>query len=170
MSPASPVALRPATADDAARVCAFGARIIPAHYTPLIGPDAAARQVRDWWSAEHLERVAGAGRLLVAETPTHGVVGVAQWGDGADGPALYKLYLDPTHRGGGLGRRLLAAVTAALPADTRHLDVEHFAANTRAGEFYAREGFGVIRVAPDPDGDPRRAVVWRRRMLAAGEA
>ena len=49
----------------------------------------------------------------------------------------------PRHRGRGLGRRLLDALIAQLPADARRLYIEHFVANHRAGTFYEREGFTV---------------------------
>jgi hypothetical protein len=45
------------------------------------------------------------------------------------------------------------------------LYIEHFAANERAGAFYEREGYGVERTEPSPNGDPALAVVWRVRRL-----
>ena len=62
-------------------------------------------------------------------------------------------------------RRLIDALVAQLPPDADQVDVEHFAANERAGAFYEREGFAIERIEPSASGDPRRAVVWRSRRL-----
>ena len=83
---------------------------------------------------------------------------------GAD-HVIYKLYVDPAHRGRRVGPRLLQALIAQLPEDAERVFLEHFAANQRAGAFYEREGFVVDRVEPAPD--PALAVVWRVRDLPA---
>lgn len=158
------VEIRSAAAADVGAVCAFGRAHIPAHYAPLIGAEAAERQVASWWSEEAIRTAIERGVLLVA-TVAGRVVGVAQWGTAEAGPVIYKLYVDPTIRGQGLGPRLVDAVIAAVPPDATRLGVEHFAANARAGQFYEREGFAVERVDPHPD-DPRLDVVWRSRALA----
>jgi hypothetical protein len=61
---------------------------------------------------------------------------------------------------------LIDALAEHLPDDAQRLCVEHFAANTRAGVFYEREGFAVERVEPSPSGDPALDVVWRVRRVS----
>ncbi len=161
------VDVRAATPDDVPAVRAFGERHVVAHYAPLIGAEAAHAQVRDWWTDAHLRGAADAGTLVVAESAGH-VVGVAQRGRYGDEHVVYKLYVDPALRGRGLGPRLVAALTAALPPGVEQLWIEHFAANERAATFYQREGFTIRRVEPAPDGDARRAVVWRVKRLVTG--
>ncbi|MEV1115828.1 GNAT family N-acetyltransferase [Actinosynnema sp. NPDC049800] len=156
--------VRDAGPDDAAAVRRFGEEHVPAHYTPLIGAEAAADQVRRWWDEARLAAAAADGLLVVAEIDGQ-LVGVGQRGRlGADHVA-YKLYVHPGHRGHGLGPALLDALTRRLPADADRLWIEHYAANARAAAFYEREGFTVQRVEPGPGGDPALAVVWRARPL-----
>lgn len=163
--PGDDALIRPADVDDVAAVCSFGEAHVPAHYAPLIGAEAACRQVTGWWRPEQIHAAAVAGRLLVAETPSVGVVGVAQHAvDGAEA-VIYKLYLDPGFRGRGLGPHLIAAVVGSLPAGVDRLCIEHFAGNNRAGAFYEREGFEVERVDPNPSGRSELDVVWRARDL-----
>jgi GNAT superfamily N-acetyltransferase len=147
---------------DVAAICAFGRAHIPAHYTPLIGESAADSQVRDWWSEDAISPAVAAGRIVLLEQDDR-LTGVAQWGPSGDRYAVYKLYLRPGARGRGLGRLLLTAVEAALPADADIIRIEHFAANRAAGRFYEREGFDVVGVDPAADGDRRGDVVWRER-------
>jgi len=156
------VLVRQATLYDVAPVRRFGERVIPPHYTPLIGAAAAEGQVDGWWTLTQIHAAVALGLMVVAEADGQ-VVGVGQRGRSGDDHVVYKLYVDPEHRGHGLGPRLLAALIEQLPADTDRLWIEHFAANERAGAFYEREGYTVERTEPSPDGDPALAVVWRAR-------
>jgi GNAT superfamily N-acetyltransferase len=160
--------VREATAADVEGICRFGEAVIPEHYAPLIGPAAAAAQVRDWWRVERISAAVTDGLVVLAERGDQ-LVGAAQRGRSGDDHVIYKLYLQRDARGHGLGRRLIDALVAQLPAGAQCLCVEHFAANERAGAFYEREGFAVERVDASPSGDPRLAVVWRARKLARGK-
>lgn len=156
--------MRPAVPSDVPRICAFGQQHVGRHYTPLIGPEAASRQVRTWWNPERIGAAVAAELVVVADGATE-LAGVGQRGyDGVD-HVIYKLYLHPGHRGHGLGPQLVDALVGQLPADAERLCVEHFAANVRAGAFYEREGFQVERVQPSPSGESAMDVVWRVRRL-----
>ena len=158
--------VRKATHHDVAAICRFGEVHVRPHYAPLIGVAPADEQVRTWWNPEYVDRVVARGWVVVAEADRK-LVGVGQRGlNGAD-HVVYKLYLDPEHRGRGLGPRLLGELIGQLPADADRLYVEHFVANARAGAFYDREGFTVERIEPSPAGDPALGVVWRARPLSA---
>ncbi len=184
------VAVRDAALDDVAAICRFGELHIPPHYTPLLGAQAAADQVRHWWSPAAISAAVEAGLVVVAETPDGAggphtastgrepvtgrrepvpdgpeIVGVAQHGRSGADHVVYKLYVHPAYRGRGLGLQLLREVVERLPEDAERLCIEHFAANARAGEFYERAGYAVERVEPSPTGDPALAVVWRARRL-----
>ncbi|MHA3704582.1 GNAT family N-acetyltransferase [Jatrophihabitans sp. YIM 134969] len=150
---------------DAPRIGEFGARVLPPHHTPLIGTDAAAEQVERWWTPAQTTAAIEAHRVVVARENDR-IVGIAQWGEFEGAWVVWKLYVDPSHRGAGLGPRLVAAVVERLPPGTPEVRLEHAAGNERAASFSEREGFHVTRVDPHPSGDPRRATVWRARRLA----
>jgi ribosomal protein S18 acetylase RimI-like enzyme len=158
--------LRVATHDDVVALCRFGEAHIPSHYAPLIGPAAAAEQVRSWWNETHLGAAVAEGLVVVAEADGQ-LVGVGQRGRRGADHVIYKLYVHPDDRGRGLGPRLLDALTRQLPADADRLVIEHFVANERAGAFYEREGFTVQKVESSATGNPALGVVWRSRPLAS---
>lgn len=156
--------VRRAVADDADRVRAFGATHVPPHYAPLIGAEAAERQVTLWWQPQQIKDAVSEGLIRLAEVGDR-VVGVVEHGRHGRDVVIWKLYLDPAYRGHGIGPRLVAAVIAALPTEVGRLGVEHFAGNVRAAAFYEREGFAVERVERDADGVAELDVVWRARAL-----
>ncbi|MFD8492937.1 GNAT family N-acetyltransferase [Amycolatopsis sp. NPDC059657] len=156
--------LRTAELGDVDAICRFGEAHIRPHYTPLIGAAAAADQVRLWWSEPQIRAAVTSGLVIVAQAGEQ-LIGVGQRGRRGDDHVIYKLYVDPGHRGNGVGPRLLEALIKQLPGDAGRLFIEHFAANTRAGAFYEREGFAVDRVEPSPGGDPALGVVWRSRPV-----
>ncbi len=165
-APRGSIVVRLARADDLPDVRAFGAAHIPDVYGPLLGREAALRQVEHWWTDAYLSPAIEAGLLVVAESG-RGLEGVAQLGNLGDDHIVFKLYVAPTSRGTGLGPRLLARVDELLPATATRLVVEHVAANERAAAFYEREGFAIERVEPHPSGDARQATVWRARARTA---
>ncbi len=156
--------VRPARRDDVMAICHFGEEHVRAHYAPLIGEEAAARQVRMWWHETNVAGAVARGSVVVADDGGN-LAGVGQRGLDGDDHVIYKLYVHPSHRGGGLGVRLLDVLIGQLPSDAERLYIEHFVANERAGAFYEREGFTVDRVEPSSTGDPRLGVVWRVRSL-----
>lgn len=156
--------VRNAVPGDIAGICRFGDRYIEDHYAPIIGPEAAAAQVRDWWNTEAITAAVQEGLVVVAEGDGE-ILGVAQCGRHGEDHVVYKLYVHPDHRGRGMGGRLLDALVAQLPTGTDRLYIEHFAGNVRAASFYEREGYRVERVEPSPTGDPSLDVVWRVRRL-----
>lgn len=98
------------------------------------------------------------------------LAGVGQRGRRGAYHVIYKLYVHPKRRGGGLGPQLLGALTRQLPANADRLYIEHFLANDRAGAFYEREGFTVERIESSPSGDSALGVVWRACDLATFQA
>lgn len=156
--------VRNARRDEVMAICRFGEEHVRAHYAPLIGAEAAAKQVRMWWHETNIGGAIARGSVVVADDGGR-LVGVGQRGRDGDDHVIYKLYVHPAHRGGGLGPRLLDALIGQLPADADRLYIEHFVANERAGAFYEREGFTVERIEPSSTGDPGLGVVWRARNL-----
>lgn len=162
MAEATGSIVRGATAADVSAICTFGESVVQPYYTPLIGAEAAAAQNDTWWNSKHIRAAVDDGNVVVAAQDQR-IIGVAQRGQYERDHVIYKLYVAPTHRGSGLGPRLLDALVQQLPADVDQVYIEHFAANERAAAFYDREGFVVQRVEASPTGDPALAVVWRAR-------
>ncbi|KZB83918.1 GNAT family N-acetyltransferase [Amycolatopsis regifaucium] len=156
--------VRNARRDDVMAICRFGEEHVRAHYTPLIGAEAADKQVRMWWHETNIGGAVARGAVVVAEDGAR-LVGVGQRGRDGDAHVIYKLYVHPECRGAGLGPRLLDALIGQLPPDAERLYIEHFVANERAGAFYEREGFTVERIEPSSTPDPGLGVVWRARNL-----
>lgn len=149
--------VRPATRQDIPAIRRFGEEHIPPLYTPLIGAEAAAEQLR-YWTETQITRAVTRDLMVVAEAGDR-LVGVGQRGRRIPGEdsdhVIYKLYLDPGVRGRGIGPRLIAALIARMDTDRVH--IEHFVQNERAGKFYEREGFQVERI--------EEGIVWRSRPV-----
>ncbi len=160
--------MRPARASDVPAITDFAAAVVPAHYEPILGADAAHDQLR-WWTTERMAAAVAGSRVQVAMA-AGGIVGVCESGELDSEQVIWKLYVAPGLRGRGIGLALLEHAIAGLPARTDHVLLEHFAGNTRAAAFYARQGFDVVRTEPAASGDPAAAVVWRsRRLKSAAE-
>jgi GNAT superfamily N-acetyltransferase len=157
---AGDLAIRTARAEDIEAICAFGSAFIPDHYEPPIGAEPAHAQVERWWNKSRIGAAVDSGQVVVA-TSDDEIVGVAERGHWAGDHVVWKLYGHPDHRGRRIGPRLLAALIEQLPPEADRLLVEHFAANVRAGTFFAREGFRYLRAEPGAEDRPSMAVVWR---------
>lgn len=156
--------IRGAVASDTEAICGFGSRYVVDFYAPILGAQAARSQVDTWWSDAAMRPAVVAGTVIVALRDGE-IVGVAQVDIDLTPPMIWKLYVHPSLRGHGIGPRLLDAVLARLPRDATSVGIEHFTANTRAGDFYEREGFHVDRVEDAASGDPRLRVTWRLKAL-----
>lgn len=157
------VRVRLAEAGDVAGIVNFGSTVIPPHYAPILGIAAAQAQLA-WWTFERMASAVTAGRVGVAVAGEH-ITGVVETGELAGEEVIWKLYLDSEFRGHSLGVELLRNAIVALPVGTDHVLVEHFAGNARAGAFYQREGFAVVKTEPASSGNVRAGVVWRRLEL-----
>lgn len=154
--------MRLASPDELEAILDFGAMHIPDHYDPLLGSAAAQAQVDDWWTPERMSAAIGEGRVVVAEEQGE-VLGVAEWSlyDGV--PTIWKLYVNPSRRGEGIGPRLIAAIEDHLPEGADRIWVETLAVNRRARAFYEREGFREFRTVEHSN--PTMNVVWFERSL-----
>ena len=100
--------------------------------------------------AARLERAIRKSAVLVADTPRHGVLGLAGFGAARD-PGLgfdgeiYTLYVDPDFKGRGVGRSLLHGAFAALKARAFHSCLIWSHAQNHACFFY--EAMGGARIA-----------------------
>src|SRR5437879_4719326 len=150
--PESTVEVRPAAEDELAALTALLVAQLRDHQveTPEAKLANAIQAV-----LRHPER----GRILVA-VERGSAVGMAAlsfvWPleHGGRSAWLEELYVEPSHRGRGIGRTLLrAACRVAARAGAAAVDLEVDAAHRRAGRLYARAGFRPL---------PRRR--WVRRF------
>jgi GNAT superfamily N-acetyltransferase len=144
-------------------ICKFGATYIPQHYRPLLGAEAAQAQVDNWWTFDRMSQAVSEGRVVVAAKDGD-VIGVGEWSLLEGTPVIWKLYVHPSHRGEGIGPRLIDAIIARLPAGIVRLRVEHFAVNKRASAFYEREGFSELHTVEHPTNSVMN-IIWRERSL-----
>lgn len=157
------VSIRVAKPKDVDAIVAFGAEVVPQHYAPILGADGAQAQL-EWWTSSRIASAVAAHRVLLAVTD-EAIVGVCETGQYAGEQVIWKLYLASDRRGRSLGAELLRRAVDSLPDTARHVLVEHFAGNDRAGSFYQREGFAAVHTETAHSGNPRAAVVWRRLEL-----
>lgn len=155
--------VRVASGSDLAGICEFGAAHIPQHYAPLLGAEAARAQVDNWWNRERMSRAVAEGRVVVAEA--EGVIlGVGEWSLYRGIPVIWKLYVHPQHRGGGIGPRLIGVICDEVPGEADRIRVETFAVNQRAVDFYKRAGFREVGT-DEHETEPAKNVVWLERGL-----
>ncbi|MFD5246519.1 GNAT family N-acetyltransferase [Amycolatopsis sp. NPDC058340] len=147
--------VRSAGRDDVMAICRFGEEHVLACYTPLLGEEEAARQVRMWWNTTNIAGAVARGAVVVAEDGGR-LAGVGQRGLDGGEHVIRKLYALPRYRG--LGSRLLEVLIGRLPAGVERVYAEHLVADERAAAFFEREGFTV-----EPSARPRLGIVRRVR-------
>lgn len=86
--------------------------------------------------------------FLVAERDGQ-VVAYANYGIGPDGPALWRIYADPSSYGTGAGSALLDELESRLDVDAYQLEVH--SRNERGRAFYDRRGFVIVGGGGTPD-------------------
>lgn len=131
------VTLRPALPDDAPFLAALEREVMAGH----------ARALWDAYRPAELSAFdLGNTRVVEASGLVLGYVTVER---ASDHLRLRKLYLAPSHQGGGLGRRLLATVRAEAHAAGLPLRLSVLRPNTRALAFYLREGLRILETTPE---------------------
>ncbi|MFN3716817.1 MAG: GNAT family N-acetyltransferase [Thiobacillus sp.] len=103
--------------------------------------------------------------IVVAETPAHGIVGVAAWEpaeprdlpSGLSGLLLHGLYVEPAHSYRGIGSQLLDAALDA--AHSRGYDGLLVKAQADAASFFAARGMRLLPVSDAERDYPHR--YWR---------
>jgi GNAT superfamily N-acetyltransferase len=134
------VEIRPARPSDRARAVALLVRQMEEHDL-TVARAALARAVGTLLARPALGRVLvarlagrtiGVAVLSFVWTIEHG--GASSW--------LDELYVEPAHRGSGIGTALLrAAIAAVVASGARAIDLEVVAGHERAANLYRREGF-----------------------------
>jgi GNAT superfamily N-acetyltransferase len=163
--------VRPARLDDVpgiCRVCAEGWRDT---YAGLLDDDVIERTIADFYNEERVlrevESPEGWDGWLVAEL---GGRVVAAGGGGVTEPAVgevFVLYVDPCRRGGGIGTRLLEAITEQQRAQgAREQWVSVQPGNEKGFPFYRARGFVPRGERPAHGSSPNEGRVslrlWRR--------
>ncbi|MFC9695031.1 GNAT family N-acetyltransferase [Kribbella sp. NPDC056951] len=156
------IAVRRAVAEDVDAVRQIGLTTWPVAYAGLASEEFITDGLAQWWSPEVVERGIRTGLTLVAEE--NGVlVGMTGLGQEEGFWVMWKLYVLPDQQGRGVGKALLDAAVAALPAGTSELLLDVLVDNTKAIGFYEAYGFGEPLRTPTRDlGDELK---WMRLAL-----
>jgi GNAT superfamily N-acetyltransferase len=144
-------AVRAAAPGDAPAIAALASRAWRAAYAGVLAPSVLLaldpdEQTGEWRA--YLDDLPEPDRVWLIG-PAAAVWGFARTGpcpdaDLAQGAGeVHGLYVEPDRIGSGLGRRLFAQAVADLGVRHARVVVWHFEANTRAGRFYERAGFGL---------------------------
>lgn len=144
-------------AADVAAIRAMGVRSIRTAYATF-APAAYVDNVIDtWWDEAYIEASLHRTRTLVATDPAGAVLGSATLGERDGVPVLWKLDVDPSVQGVGIGRALIEAVFALLSARAE-LTLAYVDGNERAAAFYRSLGLAETQREPDRPGCPDQ--VW----------
>ena len=81
--------IRPAVRDDVEAIIAFAGDVLPPHYAPILGAEAAQSQL-DWWRRDRMEPAILAHRVHVA-VDDGAVVGVCETGEFAGEQVIWRL-------------------------------------------------------------------------------
>jgi ribosomal-protein-alanine N-acetyltransferase len=152
------IEVREARPEDAARIAAVARASWSDTYRDIFSEEHIDRFVAEHYAPAMLATQAANaaasedGHFLVAERGG-AIVGYAQFGVGARGPELSRIYADPSHYGTGVGVALLAELHRRLEGrvDAYVLDVH--SRNARGRDFYDRNGFVIVGGGATPDCD-----------------
>lgn len=143
--------VREATTDDVEGVRTVARRSWETDYPAILNRESVDEAVESWYTPERLRFDAESddAMLLVAADETEGITGFAHAieGENGDVATLLRLYVDPGHRGRGLGTQLLDAVCERL--DERgcsRLEAMVLERNEPGNAFYRSYGLGRDRV------------------------
>lgn len=164
--------LREATNDDVEGVRSVARRSWETDYPAILNRESIDQAVESWYAPERLRFDAQSddALLLVATDDTEGVAGFAHAveseGEGEDEnvdvATLLRLYVDPDHRGRGVGTRLLDAVRDRL--DERgctRLEAMVLERNELGNAFYRSYGFERDRIGTTTiEGETHDEVVY----------
>lgn len=138
--------VRRANSDDVEGICRVGREAWPATYS-FAGHEYIEHGLATWWSAEAVERSLATTSTFVAVHEGE-VVGTGNVDLRPVVPVIWKLYVDPSHQGGGVGGALLNALVHEVPLERRTVAIEFLEGNERAAAIYARRGFVEVRRDP----------------------
>lgn len=156
------LSLRSAEASNLDEIRAFGRRVLTPFYESIGLPQYGEMNLTHYWESAEQAVAIAEGRVLVAEVDGI-IVGVTEFGSYDGEPIIWKLYVDPTMRGQGIGAELINAAIRAGARGATSVLVEHPSENEVAAHFYERLGFTVSQI--DEGDGPGATTVWRQKTL-----
>lgn len=119
-------------------------------YPEILSRETIVETVEEWYGPDRLAfDIESDDAHVIVASGNDGVIGFAHAVGESRTGTLLRLYVDPDHRGDGVGTRLLEAACGAL-ADAGCTDVEAMvlASNEPGNDFYSEFGF-----EPDREGE-----------------
>lgn len=139
--------VREATEDDVAAVQRVAERSWEQDYPDILSRETAVEGVHEWYSEERIEREleSADARLFVAERAEE-VVGFAHTVVAGEEGDVLRLYVDPDHRGEGVGASLLdEAVEYLFEQGVDRVKAMVLVDNEAGNQFYRSHGFEPAR-------------------------
>lgn len=165
----TPSFVRAAIPEDIPTIRDLGERAVYQTYvaTAMV-PELHARHLLEtYWTPEQFAHrmTAGEGLVLVCERAGQ-LIGMTE---GAyltvDSAAMWKLYVRSDVQGQGVGKALLGNLIALLKSTVKTLYTEYLSQNTRAGDFYASQGFVFDREEHETVQGLRSGYIYVKKSL-----
>lgn len=139
--------VRAALVEDVPDIIALGQQAVHQAYvtSEMIPVRLALYMLETYWTPEQFVSRVAEGLLLVCEQEGR-LVGMTEGAYlSTQTAAMWKLYVHPDAQGQGVGKTLLNGLIARLKPTVVTLYTEYLSQNTRAGDFYASQGFTFDR-------------------------
>ncbi|WP_267639569.1 GNAT family N-acetyltransferase [Haloarchaeobius amylolyticus] len=140
---------RPATVDDIDAIQRVAERSWEQDYPDIVSRESIRETVHEWYGEDRLRTdIAAADTMVLAAVDEDDVVGFAHGVVADDTGTLMRVYVDPDHRGEGVGRSLVeVAVDDFATRGVDRVEALVLTANDPGNEFYQRLGFEHVQRA-----------------------
>ncbi|MDG1286638.1 MAG: GNAT family N-acetyltransferase [Rickettsiales bacterium] len=138
MTAKSRVTFRDAELTDLSKLSVLAHRIWREHYVPIIGAQQVEYMLKKWYNLDALTQQMQEPERFTRLVEADGqMAGYIQYGRKDDAMFIYKVYIEQTYRGQGIGRQLFDQI------GSRPLELRVNKDNVKSIAFYERYGFEI---------------------------
>lgn len=141
-------AIRQATGDDLDAVVALGRVAVPVAYEGIVDPDIIELILAKQWTHDAVIPPIRTGRMFVAHDEGGRLVGLASYGLHHGAVTVWRFYVHPDARRGGVGTRLLAAIEERADEIGMPVRLQLTDGNATARDFCLSHG--LVEIAREP--------------------